>query len=164
MSSRSRCARSGARRSRPRGESTSTWRASPSITLFESLLATWGEDDEVRRFVDDASADILSERTHLRESTAAESAQPPGQAADPLARYRVNVLVSNHPGAGAPVITEQHPTYDNLLGAHRIYGGGSDRWSPTTRRSSPARLRAQTVDSSWCGSATCCRIRTRTPG
>ena len=90
--------------------------------LFESLLATWGEDDEIRRFVDDASADILSERTHLRQSTAEESAQPPGQAADPLARYRVNVLVSNHPGAGAPVITEQHPTYDNLLGRIEYMG------------------------------------------
>lgn len=79
--------------------------------LFEPLTATWGTDHEIRRFLDDAREDILRERNQFRSGTKDEAA-----AGDPLARYQVNVLVSNDPDGGAPVITEQHPTYDNLLG------------------------------------------------
>jgi lon-related putative ATP-dependent protease len=31
-------------------------------------------------------------------------------------RYQVNVVVSNEPGAGAPVVFEDHPSFENLVG------------------------------------------------
>jgi lon-related putative ATP-dependent protease len=42
-----------------------------------------------------------------------------------LLRYRVNVLVSNKPKGGAPVVLETHPTAANLIGRieHRMRGG-----------------------------------------
>lgn len=42
--------------------------------------------------------------------------RPPMPPDDPFARYRVNVLVTNAPDAGAPVVFEHNPTYYNLLG------------------------------------------------
>ncbi len=90
--------------------------------LFDSLLHTWGDDDEIRRFVDDARADLLNERNQLRQPPPPEGAPSPTPAADPLGRYRVNVLVSHDPQGGAPVITEHHPTYDNLLGRIEYVG------------------------------------------
>lgn len=40
----------------------------------------------------------------------------PAGAPDPLRRFRVNVFVSNHPDAGAPVVIEDHPTLGRLVG------------------------------------------------
>lgn len=42
-----------------------------------------------------------------------------------LLRYRVNVLVSNKPKSGAPVVLETHPTAANLIGRieHKMRGG-----------------------------------------
>ena len=90
--------------------------------LFESLLRAWGDDDEIRRFVDDARSDLLSEANRLRQPASGEGAPTAGPARDPLERYRVNVLVSNDPEGGAPVIALQHPTYDNLLGRIEYMG------------------------------------------
>jgi len=45
---------------------------------------------------------------------------PPGLPAEllpsPFTRYQANVLVANDPQAGAPVVTENNPTFYNLLG------------------------------------------------
>ena len=90
--------------------------------LFEPLLHDWGQDDELRRFVGDARIDLLNESSRLRQPPAAEGAAPPPADADPLARYRVNVLVSHDPEGGAPVVAEHHPTYDNLLGRVEYVG------------------------------------------
>lgn len=49
----------------------------------------------------------------------------PVESEDPLAEYRVNVIVHNQPDGGAPVIHEQNPTYHNLIGRieHRVQFG-----------------------------------------
>jgi predicted ATP-dependent protease len=49
----------------------------------------------------------------------------PMESEDPLAGYRVNVVVHNKPDGGAPVIHEQNPTYHNLIGRieHRVQFG-----------------------------------------
>ena len=96
--------------------------------LFEPLVATWGSDPELRRFLDDVREDILQERDQFRQQPKPEgvAALLPGLAArapaSPLARYEVNALVCNDPDGGAPVITEQHPTYQNLLGRIEYQG------------------------------------------
>lgn len=90
--------------------------------IFESLLRSWAEDEEILRFVDDARTDLLAERHALRQQAAPEGPPTPAPGPDPLARYRVNVLVSNDPEAGAPVIAQRNPTYDNLLGRIEYLG------------------------------------------
>ena len=40
---------------------------------------------------------------------------------DPAHRYQVNVLVSNHPSGGAPVIVEDHPALSKLVGRIEYY-------------------------------------------
>jgi len=96
--------------------------------LFEPLMATWGSDPEIRRFLSDTCEDILRERDQFRQQPQPEgvAALLPGLAArppvSPLARYAVNALVCNDPDGGAPVITEQHPTFQNLLGRIEYQG------------------------------------------
>jgi len=65
---------------------------------------------------------------HLEEFRSAEAAQAEGQPVEGIPpRYRVNVLVSNQEGSGAPVIQEQNPTYYNLVGRleYRPVAGGA---------------------------------------
>jgi predicted ATP-dependent protease len=45
-----------------------------------------------------------------------ESGGPLGTDGGPFRRYRVNVLVQHEPGAGAPIVIEDHPTFANLVG------------------------------------------------
>jgi predicted ATP-dependent protease len=45
-----------------------------------------------------------------------ESGGPVGTDGGPFRRYRVNVLVQHEPGAGAPIVIEDHPTFANLVG------------------------------------------------
>ena len=96
--------------------------------LFEPLIATWGSDPEIRRFLSDVCEDILRERDQFRQQQQPEgvAALLPGLAArppvSPLARYEVNAFVCNDPDGGAPVITEQHPTFQNLLGRIEYQG------------------------------------------
>ncbi|UCF20812.1 MAG: AAA family ATPase [Gemmatimonadota bacterium] len=53
------------------------------------------------------------------------SEMPVPEVEDPLARYRVNVIVCNAPDSGAPVVQEENPTYHNLIGRieHRVQFG-----------------------------------------
>ena len=86
--------------------------------LFEPLIERYGADVEIREFLEAVSGDIQAQRDRFRT---AGRPQPPlpmlmsPQAPD-LDRYAVNVVVSNDPQRGAPVIREANPTYYNLLG------------------------------------------------
>jgi len=76
-------------------------------TAFEGVV---GHLDEVRQ-------DLIG---HARELLQAQEVQ--GEAANPfeispmVRRYQVNVLVDNGEGQGAPVVYEDHPVYENLVG------------------------------------------------
>lgn len=91
--------------------------------LVEPLLERFGQDDEVRHFLEAVRADLAENRDAIR----GEGQQPaiPGIAAqqDPTRRYEVNVFVSNDPQSGAPVVFETHPTYYNLIGRIEYQGG-----------------------------------------
>ncbi|MDA1003816.1 MAG: AAA family ATPase [Chloroflexi bacterium] len=90
--------------------------------IFGPVLAQWGAADaEIRAFFEATRADMLHERDRFRQGPAAPAPVGiPGltapQGGPPTRRYEVNVIVSNDPQAGAPVIRERHPTYYNLLG------------------------------------------------
>ena len=87
--------------------------------LFQPLSEQYGYDVEVQEYLEAVRADLRRERDRFRSDVAA-AALPPGFA--PLAqaagtrRYEVNTVVTNDPQRGAPVITEAHPTYQNLIG------------------------------------------------
>ncbi|HJM75415.1 MAG TPA: AAA family ATPase [Dehalococcoidia bacterium] len=88
--------------------------------LFQPLLEQHDDNEEVTRFLAAVRQDITDERDKFRQDPQQQQQQPApfGQAPQGpnLRRYVVNVLISNTPGGGAPVITEHHPTYYNLLG------------------------------------------------
>ena len=87
--------------------------------FFQPLLDQHSGDQEIVQFLEAVRDDIRQERDRFRQQP--EQQQPAaallGQQQGPnLRRYEVNVLVSNHAQGGAPVISERHPTYYNLLG------------------------------------------------
>ena len=93
--------------------------------LFEPLVERYGSDIEIREFLDAVSDDIQSQRDRFRVADQAPVQIPglmmPSQA-PALNRYAVNVVVSNDPQRGAPVIRESNPTYYNLLGRIEYQG------------------------------------------
>lgn len=98
--------------------------------LFQPLSAQYGQDTEVQEYLDAVRADLRRERDRFRSEVTA-TVLPAGLA--PLAqavttrRYEVNTVVTNDPQQGAPVLTEPHPTYQNLIGRveyQSLPGGG----------------------------------------
>jgi len=76
-------------------------------------------------YLDHVSEDVVA---HQAEFRGAEQAASEGRAAEAVpARYRVNVLVTQEDGDGAPVVEENSPTYYNLLGRleYRPVAGGA---------------------------------------
>lgn len=86
--------------------------------LFQPLSEQYGHDAEVQEYMEAVRADLRRERDRFRSETV--PAVPPGLAslvqAPATRRYEVNAVVTNDPQRGAPVITEPHPTYQNLIG------------------------------------------------
>ncbi|MBM4410544.1 MAG: ATP-dependent protease [Chloroflexi bacterium] len=87
--------------------------------LFQPLSEQYGQDVEVQEYLDAVRTDLRRERYRFRSEVTA-TVLPPGLS--PLAqaittrRYEVNTVVTNDPQRGAPVVTEPHPTYQNLIG------------------------------------------------
>ncbi|HJM88243.1 MAG TPA: ATP-binding protein [Dehalococcoidia bacterium] len=90
--------------------------------LFQPLLDQHEESEEIVTFLKSVRDDIRKERDRFRQppaqqeqAAAAQLGRGNNQGPD-LHRYAVNVVISNDPTDGAPLITERHPTYYNLLG------------------------------------------------
>jgi lon-related putative ATP-dependent protease len=90
--------------------------------LIEELRSKFTELPEVLEYLETIQNDIIQNARSivapeqpfpaaLMEASGAGVGGPP-----PLTRYQVNVLVDNSDTKGAPVINEDHPTYDNLIG------------------------------------------------
>jgi predicted ATP-dependent protease len=85
----------------------------------DDLLAKYQDHPDVRRHLE---AIRLHATEHARAIAGAGGSLPPpptetGRSGDDLARlYRVSVLVDHAGSAGAPVVYEDNPTYDNLIG------------------------------------------------
>lgn len=74
--------------------------------------------DEVIKYLDEVSRDIITNINDFLTQTRKESEQE-GEAVssvDHFKRYQVNVLIDNSLTKGAPVIYEPNPTYNNLFG------------------------------------------------
>lgn len=91
--------------------------------LFEPLLEEYTGNDEVAEFLNSTRVDLEQERDKFR----ADQQQPlmpgmPASSAPPTRRYEVNAAICHEPHEGAPVVFEQHPTYNNLLGRVEYQG------------------------------------------
>ncbi|MCP3960069.1 MAG: AAA family ATPase [bacterium] len=91
--------------------------------VFEDLRGSYEGLEEVLAFLESVETDVMSNASSLvpsEESKAAETLMAlgagHGQGSSPLRRYRVNLLVERAEGAGAPVVYEPNPTYQNLIG------------------------------------------------
>ena len=87
--------------------------------LFQPLVEHFGHDIEMQEYLDAVREDLRRERDRFR-SVEPGPALPLGLGMganpSPMRRYEVNTAVTNDPQKGAPVLTEVHPTYQNLVG------------------------------------------------
>ncbi|GMU40991.1 MAG: hypothetical protein AMXMBFR23_18570 [Chloroflexota bacterium] len=87
--------------------------------LFEALVQRYGADQEIREYIEAIRDDIRENRDSFRGEPQQAQVMIPGMGGPqgvPEHRYEVNVVVSNDPQQGAPVLFERNPTYYNLIG------------------------------------------------
>jgi predicted ATP-dependent protease len=89
--------------------------------VMEEMRRDWQDHEEVLEYFDavrddvvDNVKDFLGDEAGQQQALAGIVQQ--GESEQSLRRYRVNVLVDNGQAEGAPVITEDHPRYQNLFG------------------------------------------------
>ncbi len=85
--------------------------------LIDELREKFADQEAVRTYLDAVQQDVLDNIEDFRKA----SEQQPVMAGAPeepasFRRYRVNLLVGGEADGGAPVVFEDHPTYNNLLG------------------------------------------------
>jgi len=98
---------------------------------LQPLREKYQERDNVQAYLGQVEKDIVTHFQHFlpRQKHQAQlfGARMPEEAEEMpwTNRYRVNVLTPREPNHGAPVIYEDHPTYQNLLGRieHRAQQG-----------------------------------------
>ena len=91
--------------------------------LIDELKKEYRELPDVPKYLADVQKDIVDNAEDFREAKEGEQVTlfgmplPQAQAAETaLRRYRVNVLIDHNSSNGAPVIYEDNPSYNNLLG------------------------------------------------
>jgi len=91
--------------------------------LLDELHKKYQDTPDVLNHLDAVRADVIEEARELVEpespspSAAMGIEMPQGRPRKgPLFRYHVNLIVDNRGLSGAPVVYEDNPTYDNLVG------------------------------------------------
>ncbi len=89
--------------------------------LIEELKERYADLANVSAFLDAVMKDVVDSAEELREQPHADGEE--GDIAGigftgslPLARYQVNLLVDHAGATSAPIVTEDHPSYPNLVG------------------------------------------------
>jgi lon-related putative ATP-dependent protease len=87
---------------------------------IQEIAEKYADSDEIRQYLEAAQADIVA---HVGDFKAQPQESPveamglPMPPKDPsFLRYRVNLVVDNSQTTGAPVVTENNPSYHNLMG------------------------------------------------
>jgi len=89
---------------------------------LDDLRNEYKEYPGILGYLEEAQRDIIdnfSSFLQVEEDGPGAETGPAGPGdgeGNPLKRYRVNVIVDNSRQEGAPVVTETHPTYKNLIG------------------------------------------------
>lgn len=93
-----------------------------------ALRSRWGEDERVAEYLAVVAADMVEHADAFRRQPEESTPALPFlaiQNATVTQRYKVNVLVDRANETGAPIVYEDHPTYQNLVGRveHRAHFG-----------------------------------------
>jgi len=93
--------------------------------LVDDLVERYADEPDVVAYVSEVRAGVLADIALFRGHTPSPGAPTEPDMPDTPSRefqerefrkYAVNVVVDNSGSTGAPVITERHPTYPNLVG------------------------------------------------
>ncbi|MCX8087090.1 MAG: AAA family ATPase [Rhodocyclaceae bacterium] len=87
--------------------------------LIEELKEHYADLPNVLAFLDEVLKDVVESAEELREQPKGDEGGLAGIAFAgnlPLARYQVNLLVDHGASKSAPVVTEDNPSYPNLVG------------------------------------------------
>lgn len=85
--------------------------------LIDELREKYADFSPVLSYLDDVGRDLIHHAREFIQALAESQAGPIPQDGSPLARrYAVNVLVDHTDTRGAPVVYEDHPVYENLVG------------------------------------------------
>ena len=89
--------------------------------LIAELRTDFADLADVVGYLDQVEADVIASaaefiRVHTHDGQPPDQPPEDGVRTSPFQRYKVNLLVDNGGLAGAPVIYEDHPTHDNLMG------------------------------------------------
>jgi lon-related putative ATP-dependent protease len=93
--------------------------------LFDIILANYHGLESVWEYLEAVKQDMVDNVDQLRGP---DESEPPGlPMADIASRYEVNVIVDHSDHPCAPVVVENQPTYQNLLGRieHQVVMGAS---------------------------------------
>ena len=87
-------------------------------TLMSNLLTKYKEHVEITNFLHEIQTHIVEDLDRFRTPRGEKKEDAQEALADELAFrvYDVNVIADNSKAQGAPMIVEQNPTYDNVLG------------------------------------------------
>ncbi|HPI99223.1 MAG TPA: ATP-binding protein, partial [Synergistales bacterium] len=77
---------------------------------LEDIKEKYPDNDDLKSWIDELTEDIISNFSIFVAAAKDETAEID------FARYSINVLVSNDPDNGAPVVWGTNPTYYNLIG------------------------------------------------
>jgi lon-related putative ATP-dependent protease len=83
--------------------------------LIEELRGHYEDLPEVIAYLEATLADLIANAAELREPAGGEGMEGVATV-NPLQRYQVNLMAKDGTSEGAPVISEDHPTYQNLIG------------------------------------------------
>jgi lon-related putative ATP-dependent protease len=90
--------------------------------LIEELKAAYVSLESVVHYLESVHEDVLDHAEFFRHPKDGEQrtlfgiALPEHESESPLGRYQVNVLIEHEQGSGAPIVHEDNPTHDNLVG------------------------------------------------
>jgi len=91
--------------------------------LIEEVKSTYSDLEPVQRYLEEMREDVLDHAQLFLQPKEGEAGGVMGfvlsrmEAGDgPLRRYAVNLLVDHGGSSSAPIVYEDHPTHDNLLG------------------------------------------------
>jgi lon-related putative ATP-dependent protease len=87
--------------------------------LMDELLAKYGAIEVVSEYLREMREDILENVELFRSQSETQEDQPPKvpwMKEMPFRKYEVNVVVDNSGLEGAPVVSEENPTYNDLFG------------------------------------------------
>lgn len=82
----------------------------------DELKQRYAGFDKVLQYLDAVQQDVIANVEDFLRARETPAGAPPGGESPTFRRYQVNLLVDRSANSGPPVVFENHPTYQNLVG------------------------------------------------